>query len=158
MSFFAKDIMASSFDTIHMDAPVSEAIGRIADGKIRPTGHKTVSLLVIDDMEKLTGVVTMFDVLYHLRPSFLNFGVNGDEIGFDWDGYLERFIAELKAKRVAQIMSEELISAKPDEHVMVVLDRMIKYKYRRLPVLEGGKPVGVIYLSDIYAYLFSHRK
>lgn len=157
MSLFAKDIMVRSFDIIHKEAPVSDAIQQILGGKVRSSGHKTVSLLVIDDFRKLTGVITMFDILYHLRPSFLNYGVNGDEIGFDWDSYLEKFISDLKSKKVEQIMSHELVGAKADEHVMVVLDRMVKNKYRRLPILEDGKPVGVVYISDIYTYLFSNR-
>lgn len=157
MPYYAKDIMERSFDVIHKDDPVEKAIDKIAGGKVRTTGHKTVSLLVIDDFRKLTGVITMFDILYHLRPSFLNYGVDGDEIGFEWDAYLERFISDLKSKRVEQIMSENVINAQADEHLMVVLDRMIKNKYRRLPVLEDGRPVGVVYISDIYEYLFTKR-
>ena len=157
MPYYAKDIMETSFDVIHKDEPVEKAIEQIAAGKVRSTGHKTVSLLVIDDFRKLTGVITMFDILYHLRPSFLNYGVNGDEIGFEWDAYLERFISDLKSKRIEQIMSENVINAQADEHLMVVLDRMIKNKYRRLPVLEDGRPVGVVYISDIYEHLFKKR-
>ena len=157
MPYYAKDIMETSFDVIHKDDPVETAIEKIAGGKVRTTGHKTVSLLVIDDFRKLTGVITMFDILYHLRPSFLNYGVDGDEIGFEWDAYLERFISDLKSKRVEQIMSENVINAQADEHLMVILDRMIKNKYRRLPVLEDGRPVGVVYISDIYEYLFTKR-
>ncbi len=157
MPYYAKDIMERSFDVIHIDDPVEKAIDKIAGGKVRTTGHKTLSLLVIDDFRKLTGVITMFDILYHLRPSFLNYGVDGDEIGFEWDAYLDRFISDLKAKRVEQIMSENVINAQADEHLMVVLDRMIKNKYRRLPVLEDGRPVGVVYISDIYEYLFTKR-
>jgi CBS domain-containing protein len=37
---------------------------------------------------------------------------------------------------------------------MVLLDRMIKNKYRRLPVLENNKPIGVVYISNIYYKLF----
>lgn len=158
MSFFAKDIMVKSFDVIHKDTPVEKAIKKISEGKVRDTGHKTVSLLVINDFRKLTGVITMFDILYHLRPSFLNYGVDGDEIGFEWDSYLDRFITDLKSKRVEQIMSQNVIGAEADEHLMVVLDRMVKNKYRRLPVLDNGKPVGVVYISDIYDYLFAKRK
>ena len=157
MPYYARDIMETTFDVIHKDEPVGKAIEKIAEGRVRSTGHKTVSLLVIDDYRKLTGVITMFDILYHLRPSFLNYGVDGDEIGFEWDAYLDRFISDLKSKRVEQIMSENVINAQADEHLMVVLDRMIKNKYRRLPVLEDGRPVGVVYLSDIYQYLFTKR-
>ena len=51
-------------------------------------------------------------------------------------------------------MSTDVIGASADEHVIAILDRMIKKKYRRLPVLENNKPIGVVYISDIYASLF----
>ena len=73
MTLYAKDLMVRNFDTINMNAPVEEAIHKISNGKIRETGYKTISLIVTDDFGKLCGVVTMFDVLYHLRPDFLNF-------------------------------------------------------------------------------------
>jgi len=155
MTIYARDIMVKTFDTIFEEAPVEEAVEKILNGRVRENGHKTVSLMVVDGYRKLAGVISMFDLLYHLRPAFLNFGIDGDEL--TWHGQLEKFIGELKGKTVKQVMSENVVGASEDEHLMVVLDRMVKRKYRRLPVLEGDKPIGVIYISDIYHKLFSHR-
>ncbi|MFZ5562639.1 MAG: CBS domain-containing protein, partial [Thermodesulfobacteriota bacterium] len=66
----ARDIMVRDFDSINENAPVEQAIAKILGGKLRTTGYKTVSLMVTNDMQQLVGVVTLFDVLYHLRPSF----------------------------------------------------------------------------------------
>jgi len=153
MSLCAKDIMVSNFDTIHMDAPVEEAIHKISNGKVRETGYKTISLMVTDDFNKLTGVVTMFDVLYHLRPDFLNFGIYGEEL--KWEGRMESLRDIVQGKKVHHIMTRNIVSAKKDEHIMTLLDRMIKNKYRRLPVLENGQPKGIVYISDIYHHIFS---
>ena len=49
MTLFAKDIMMNDFDSIHMDAPVEDAVQMILNGKLRKTGHKTKSLMVVDD-------------------------------------------------------------------------------------------------------------
>ncbi|RJP84494.1 MAG: CBS domain-containing protein [Desulfobacteraceae bacterium] len=153
MTFFAKDIMVTEFDTIHEDEPVEKAIQMILNGKLRKTGHKTISLIVIDDFNHLAGVITMFDILYHLRPSFLNYGINGEEM--QWSGQVGKLIDDIKGKRVKQVMSEHVMGASPDEHLMVLLDRMIKNKFRRLPVLQDHKPVGIVYIADVYYYLFS---
>ena len=153
MTLLAKDIMVEDFDKINLNAPVDEAIQMILNGKVRKTGHKTVSLMVIDDFEKFVGIITMFDILYHLRPSFLNYGIYGEDL--PWEGQLKSLIEDLKKKKIEGIMSPNLVGASPDEHLMVVLDRMIKNKYRRLPVLKDGKPIGIVYLSDIYYHLFS---
>lgn len=154
MTLCAKDVMVTTFDKIDAEASLDQAIKMILDGKTRASGHKTVSLMVLDDFQRLTGVITMFDILYHLRPSFLNFGVDGDE--FPWDGQTNKYIKELKTKKVNQVMTRIVTGALPEEHLMIVLDRMVKKKYRRLPVLENGKPVGIVYISDIYHRLFSN--
>ncbi|MFZ0614183.1 MAG: CBS domain-containing protein [Desulfobacterales bacterium] len=148
----AKDVMVTSFDTIHQEASVDEAINLILKGKVRKTGHKTISLIVVDDYGQMTGVITMYDILYHLRPDFLNFGLNANE--FPWTGQLNQCIAAIKAKKVKQIMSGNVMGANPNDHIIVILDHMIKNRYRRLPVLERNKPLGIIYISDIYHNIF----
>ena len=152
MTMCARDIMVTSIDKIDENASVEKAIHMISNAKIRETGHKTVSLLVTDFYENLVGVITMYDILYHLRPAFLNHGINGDQL--PWSGKLMQFIQNLKEKKVNQVMSRDVVSATLDEHLMVILDRMIKNKYRRLPVLENHKPIGVVFLADIYYKLF----
>jgi predicted transcriptional regulator len=152
MTLCARDIMVTSFDKIDENAPIEKAIRMISNGKVRQTGHRTVSLMVTDYYDNLVGVITMFDILYHLRPAFLNYGIDGDQL--PWRGQLNKFIDVLKEKKVKQVMSTDVMGAALDEHIMVLLDRMIKNKYRRLPVLENNKPIGVVYISDIYYRLF----
>jgi CBS domain-containing protein len=145
--------MVKEFDKIHSSAPASEAIEMILNGRIRATGHKTVSLIVVDASREMAGVVTMFDILYHLRPSFLNLGFSGEDV--EWKGQMLDLVNELKTKKVKQIMSTNVVWASPDEHLMVLLDRMVKNRYRRLPVLEEQKPIGIVYISDVYHHLFA---
>jgi len=155
MTIYAKDVMVTSFDTINQDAPIENAIDMIFNGKVRKTGHKTISLMVVDDYGQLTGVISMYDILYHLRPDFLNLSVDADTLV--WTGQLKRFVEALKGKKAKQVMSTNVVSAKLDDHIIVILDQMIKNKYRRLPVLEQNKPIGVIYISDVYCNIFRPR-
>lgn len=155
MTLLARDVMIEQFDTIHAQAPAGQAVEMILNGKTRVTGHKTISLIVVDEFSELAGVVTMFDILYHLRPSFLNYGIRGEDLS--WDGQLIKFIKEFGTKKVNQIMSTNVIGSSPDEHLMVVIDRMVKNKYRRLPVIVNHKPIGIVYLSDIFHRLFINR-
>jgi predicted transcriptional regulator len=148
----AKDVMVTSFDTIHREASVDEAIKLIRKGKVRKTGHKTISLIVVDDYGQMTGVITMYDILYHFRPDFLNFGLNADD--FPWTGQLNKYINAIRAKKVRQLMSENVMGARLDDHIMVILDHMIKNRYRRLPVLERNKPIGILYISDLFDTIF----
>lgn len=154
MQLFAKDIMIKNYDTIHVDAPVQNAIRRILTAKVRPTGHKTMSLMVIDDAHRLVGTISMFYILYHLRPSFLNYGIDGDTLS--WQGELDQFIKSVKDKSVRQVMNPNILSIPPDEPLMAIVDRLIKDKIRRLPVVDNGTLVGVVYLSDIFYHLFNN--
>lgn len=152
---FAKDIMTKEFDTVHCDHSVETAIKMIFRGKIRQTGNKISSLMVVDDRNHFVGIVTMFDILYHLRPGFLNYGVDGKDVS--WMGLIQKCKKELVSKQIRDIMSAEIVGAFPDEHLMTILDRMVKNKYHRLPVLENGKLIGVVYISDIYFHLFANK-
>ena len=152
MTDLARDIMVLDFDWVDQDASADLAITKILDGKTRETGHKTVSLMVVNNAKKLVGVVSLFDVLYHLRPAFLNYGIDGSEVS--WEGLLEPAICELKKKKVRNIMSHGVVTASPGEHCMALIDRMVKNKYRRLPVVENGTLVGVVYVTDVFYHLF----
>ena len=152
---YAKDIMVTDFDKIDYNAPVENAIKMIFSGKIRDTGDKTTSLMVINEMNHFVGIITMFDILYNLRPGFLNYGVDGKDIS--WVGLIQMCKKELIKKQVRDIMSSEIVGALPDEHLMIILDRMVKNKYHRLPVLENNEPIGIVYISDIYFHLFARN-
>ena len=152
MTIHARDVMVTSFDRIHQDAPIEDAINMILNGKIRETGQKTISIIVVDDAGQMVGVISMYDILFHLRPDFLNLSVDADTLL--WEGQLRRLTEELKIKKVNQLMSTNVTSAALDEHIIVILDKMIKNKFRRLPVLEGNKPIGIIYLFDVYYRIF----
>ena len=153
MKIYAKDIMATDFDTIESDAPVVSAIQMILNGQIRATGDKTISLLVLDKVKMFVGIITMTDILYHLRPDYLNYGISGEEVA--WTDQFDLAFKHIKEKKVCETMSANIVGASADEHLMVILDRMIKNKYRRLPILSNGRPIGVVYLADIYHNFFS---
>jgi len=152
---FARDIMVSDFDKINDREPVETAIKMIFSGKIRETGDKTTSLMVTNELNHFVGIVTMFDILYNLRPGFLNYGVDGKDVS--WRGLINSCKKELIKKKVRDIMSSEIVGALPDEHLMIILDRMVKNKYHRLPILENNKPIGIVYISDIYFHLFARE-
>ena len=50
-------------------------------------------------------------------------------------------------------MTTDLITITPDMHLLRIIDIMIKKHVRRLPVLEEGKMVGMVYLSRVFQHL-----
>ncbi|MBF0119864.1 MAG: CBS domain-containing protein [Desulfobacterales bacterium] len=150
MKLTARDIMVKDFETISQDAPVEEAVKLILKGKIRETGYKTVSVMVTDKMGNLAGVLSMFDVLYHLRPPILN--SFRDSFNFS-EQELESYIKRFKGLTVSQVMNSPVRYVSPDTELMVIIDRMVKEKSRRLPVVDKSKLIGVVYLAEVFSHL-----
>ena len=50
-------------------------------------------------------------------------------------------------------MSADVITVSPDTHILVIVDIMIKKHIRRIPVIENGEVVGIIYRSAVFYHL-----
>lgn len=50
---------------------------------------------------------------------------------------------------VEDVMTRGAVTAAPEEEVQTALDRMHAEQVRRLPVVEGGKLVGMLSLADV---------
>ncbi|EPC02985.1 cyclic nucleotide-binding protein [Litchfieldella anticariensis FP35 = DSM 16096] len=61
-----------------------------------------------------------------------------------------------QASRVVGIAHFELVTANPDQYLFEALVRMTRHKVARVVVVEQGKPVGVVELTDVLSY-FSSR-
>jgi CBS domain-containing protein len=55
--------------------------------------------------------------------------------------------------KMSDIMSKILTTADPDTPIEVAVQRMVNHKIRRLPIMEGGKLVGIITVTDLAKYL-----
>ena len=153
LSMKARDIMTTDFNVIKPSSSLKEAIKVIFEGKVREQGYKTISAMVTDDLDRLVGVISTFDILYHLRPAFFNYSVESISI---WEGELEPFLEGFKDLTVGQIMTTPVLTISPDDHLMVVIDRMVKNKVRRLPVTDQDKLVGVVYHGEVFSTLYKH--
>jgi len=147
MKLTAKDVMVEEYTTVRPDAPVSEAARLIFAGAVRATGYKPFGIMVTDEFDRLQGVISMVDILYHLRPPFMNYEMEKPSI---WEGEIEPYMEQFSDLKVEQVMSAPVVTADPADHLIVVIDRMVKTGARRLPVLEEGRIVGIVYLSDVF--------
>src|ERR687887_1108286 len=59
-------------------------------------------------------------------------------------------IAEVK---IGDIMSKILTTADPETPIEVAVQRMVNHKIRRLPIMERGKIVGIITVTDLAKHL-----
>lgn len=59
-------------------------------------------------------------------------------------------IAQVK---IGDIMSKILTTADPETPIEVAVQRMVNHKIRRLPIMDEGKLVGIITVTDLAKYL-----
>lgn len=56
---------------------------------------------------------------------------------------------KLRSQKVSSIMTREVITCKKSDSLEAVMEIMTKNRIRHLPVLDKGKPVGVISIGDV---------
>ena len=56
--------------------------------------------------------------------------------------------AEAAEIKVADVMARDLVTCRPDDSLTRVLGLMTRHRVRHLPVLEGGRLVGLISIGD----------
>ena len=115
-----KNIMSLPPVTIGDEANLSDAINIMWEKKIG-------SVIVVNEAGKLVGLVTERDILYAAYRGML-----------------------CRATKISEIMSRNVITAKPEEDVATAIERMRQANIRHLPVIdEEGKPVGMLTIRDV---------
>jgi CBS domain-containing protein len=52
-------------------------------------------------------------------------------------------------KQVQDLMTAEVIGCRPDDTVNAVMEKMTDGRFRHMPVIEGGRMIGVISIGDV---------
>ena len=143
----AAEIMSRNYQTIHPETTIGDAVEAFKQAS-RAEGRKIFGLMVLDDDQKLVGMLSMFDILLFIRPKHIHIWGMMDDI--DSSGIIDAACDKAKSMMVGDIMTEEVITIAPDTHVFMILDIMIKKHVRRLPVVENSSLVGIVYISDLF--------
>lgn len=115
-----RDIMTRNIVSIQQNKTALEAASLMTESSIS-------SLIVHDDDGNPVGILTERDFLNKICSK------------------------DLQASKVktADLMSRIQTSAEPNTSIEVAVQRMINHKIRRLPVMESGKVVGIITVTDL---------
>lgn len=110
-----RDLMIKNVVTLPCTATAFEAAKTIK-------GQKVGCVVVTHDSKKLDGIITSKDIV-------------------------KRVIAEgkdPKKVRLQDVMSKVVHSVSPETHVSEAVKMMARHDVRRLPVVDGGKLIGII--------------
>lgn len=147
MGVTARDVMDTVFFTLHPDATISEA-ARIFKLASEHRKQKVFGLMVTDSLGQLVGMLSIYDILLLMRPK--NIHIWGEMSDIDVSGFIEEACRRARNIRVGDVMTSEVISISPDTHLLMIVDIMVKKHIRRIPVVEEGKVVGIVYTSTIF--------
>ena len=147
MKVTARDIMSTRFRTLFPELPVSEAVKEFKRAS-QAEGRKIFGMMVLDKQQNLVGMLSMFDILLFLRPKHIHIWGMMDDI--DISGIVDAACDQARSVLVGDIMTQEVITIPPDTHTFMILDVMIKKHVRRLPVIENGTLLGIVYISDLF--------
>jgi len=137
----ASDVMTRNIVSVSRDAPVAEAIRLMLDNHIS-------GLPVIDEANQLVGILTEGDLLRRgetgterHRPRWLEMLMGPGRLA---DEYVRTH-----GRKVGEIMTRDLARVTPDTPLDEVVGLMERRRIKRVPVLDGDRPVGIVSRADL---------
>jgi CBS domain-containing protein len=122
------DLMSREVHTVRRNDRLLDADRLMKNERIR-------HLLVLDEQDKLAGVVSQRDLFHSAVLKALGYGSHGME------KVLEMF-------PVKEAMRTEVVTATPNETAKTAAARMLDQRIGCLPVLDDGQIVGVLTETD----------
>lgn len=114
--------------------------------------YKVAGLIVVDENNKLEGIITEGDLLYKkVRPHAPHYvNVLGASIYYSGIGEYNAQFKKLLAVQVEELMTKEVITCGPKEEVEPVVATMLEKHLKTMPVVdEHGVVIGVFSRRDV---------
>jgi CheY-like chemotaxis protein/predicted transcriptional regulator len=126
---------------------------KMSTSKIMETGHRSV--LVIDDQEKVCGVLEIVNLMEMIMPSYLSAPKPSlaDTIQYSpmfWKGMFSSEIKKKSALAIREVMSPAPYAIDTGASLMEACYMMLQHKVRRLVVMKGGDVSGIIREQDLF--------
>ena len=150
MDITAREVMDTSYSTLSPRMTIGEAF-RVFQKAGEEHRQIVFGMVVTDADGQLLGMLSMYDILLLIRPKHIH--IWGEIKDVDVSGILDAALTRARSMLVSDIMTTDLTTITPDMHLLRIIDIMIKKHVRRLPVLEEGKLVGMVYLSRVFRHL-----
>lgn len=142
----AKDVMTKKVYAVRSDDLVSKAVNLICK-------HNIAGLPIVDEGNKVVGVVSEKDLLSKMYPGYDEF--QRDPVGAMDFEKMELNYYDVSKLKVKEVMSSPPITATPDTPVLKIGSMMILNKIRRIPIVdESGKLLGIVSQGDIHRSVF----
>ena len=139
------DVMSTGVVTAKATDTVRSVVGKMLS---RHCG----TIPVVDNEGKLLGLVAVRDVMIPLYPNYGDY-IHDNVHSRDFEE-MEEGYPEVMKKPVGDIMTKNPLTVAPHDPILQAASYMGLKHFRRIPVEENGKLVGMISLGDVNRGLF----
>jgi len=141
-----KDIMTTAVKAAKPDTSIKEIASIMCFNKIS-------GVPVVDENEKLVGVLSEKDILHCMFPEIEEVMSEGGMPDYE---KLEGNYQNIMNKKVSDLMTSTVATVNADIPVLKAASMMWLKKIRRIPVIEGDKLVGIISIGDVHKAIFQN--
>jgi CBS domain-containing protein len=117
----ARDIMDTRFHTLKPHETVARAV-KMFQTAGREEGKKIFGLIVVDDADRLVGMLSMYDILLFIQPKHMK--IWGEMEDLEPDRLFEDLLGKVKGIQVGDIMTTEVVTIGPETHILSISDVM----------------------------------
>lgn len=147
MKLTARDLMTTTFHTLLPSISVDQAVREFKEAS-RIENQNVFGMMVLDEQQKLVGILSIFDILLFLRPKHTHIWGMMEDI--DVIELIDQACKKTDAILVSDLMTPDVVTVSPNTHKFMIMDIMIKRHIRRLPVVEDSQVLGIVYISDLF--------
>lgn len=139
-----KEIMTRAVRTITPDTRLTEVASIMCLNRFS-------GLPVIEQKNTIVGILSEQDVLRYLFPDMEDIITGMGVFDFESREIEYKKVLPLKA---ADLMTQEPITVNPEMPILKAVSVMARRHFRRIPVADGNKLVGMVSLGDIHRAIF----
>jgi len=140
----AKDIMTTEVKSVLEETTLEELARKFVEVQVS-------AMPVVDEEGRLRGLISESDLVAQNQPLHLPRVISL----FDWVLYLEseknfrEEVERITARTVGEICVRDVVICDADTPLSEIAERMSEKRVNLLPVVEGGKVVGVVSRHDV---------
>ena len=139
--YLVSDYMNPKVTTINIGATFRDAVEQMVF-------LSTNGLVVIDDEQKVVGILSSWDLIEHVVPDYLE--EDKHLAAFESGDVFAKRIKEVADHPITDFMTAKVHTIHPDENLMQASTLLSEFKIRQLPVVDDkGVLVGYLNRTDI---------
>jgi CBS domain-containing protein len=140
-----KDIMTTNVRTVSSDKKLGEVVSLMCI-------YRYSGIPVVDD-GRLVGTVSESDVLGKMFPKIEDLMERVS--GVDYDSLMDQY-SDVVSILVKDVMTPVVITVKPEMHILQAASMMVGRKFRRIPVADGDKLLGMVSMGDVHKAIYQN--